>query len=75
MSTDGKPEGEATVMLSTDELSQIVSEWVAQKSGVALPVQREVKWGWSPGMGPVASVRVVSVPNVRRLKPKVVKRG
>jgi L-lysine 2,3-aminomutase len=69
-------EGTATVMLSSDELTQIVAEWVAKHSGVALPVQHHVEWMWSPGKGPVAKVKVESVPNVRQLVlPKVKRNG
>ena len=68
-------EGTATVMLSSDEVTKIVAEWVANHSGLARPVQHHVEWMWSPGKGPVANVRVESVPNVRQLVRSKAKRN
>lgn len=59
----------AEVMLSTTELEAIVSEWLANKVGMAKPIAYRLAWLWSPGMGPVVRVHVESVENVVPLFP------
>lgn len=58
------------VMLSTDDIDQILAEWLARKVGIEGPVTREVMWMWSPGRGPVANVDIQRVgKNVVPLRP------
>ncbi len=60
----------AEMMFSTDELEQVVSEWLANRVGAGLPVARRAKWLWSPGKGPVLDLHIESLPNVFRLPVK-----
>lgn len=66
----------ASVMLSTDDLSTVIAEWVARMAGVPLPVAHMVQWAWSPGKGPVATVKVEAVAAVESIeKARQARRG
>ena len=71
MSSKGKLESEpvyeAEVMLGTEDLEHILSEWFSKRVGLELPVLRRADWKWSPGKGPVLSLHIETVPNVRSL--------
>lgn len=54
----------ARAELSTDELSAIVSEWLARRAGIPPANNRHCEWRWQPGKGPVLRIYVESVPNV-----------
>jgi hypothetical protein len=63
MADDGPDEASAT--LTTEDMEQILSDWVARRGGMKPPYVRECKWLWNGK--PTLAVRLTAAPeNVLR---------
>ena len=68
MKTEVHDDGGITVDIGSEELREIIVEYVARHANLSLPTTSSGRWRWEQGAsGPTLHLTVRSVPNVTRL--------